>query len=787
MRTLDKKLFRDLVRLWPQALAIALVVASGVATLILGLGAYQSLSGTRATYYERNAFADVFASVERAPSGLGLRIGEISGVMSFDLRIVHQVLMDIAGVDEPASGTVLSIPDHGSSNLNRLYMRQGRTPEPGKPDEAVVNEAFASANHMTIGSRFQANLNGRKRVLTIVGIALSPEFIYTLAPGELVPDDRRYGTLWMSEKALVGLFDLKGAFNAVALELVPGANEDAVIEALDDLLERYGGTGAYGRSLQRSHAFLDSELDQLKAMSSIVPPIFLVVSAFLMNMTMLRLIALEREQIGLLKALGYGRAAVALHYLKLVLIIAAIGIVIGVFAGTWLGRGMTRIYAEFFHFPFLVFVRDPRIYLLATGVSVSAAVIGALRSVSVALGLPPAVAMQPPVPPSYHRLWHGSAYLTQYVSQLTVMAVRYMVRGPMRAGTTLFGVTLATSLLVTSLFTTDSVESLIDVSFFMTARQDATINLSQEQAPRVTDTVAHLPGVLRAEPFRSAAVRLRNGHLYRDLALVGRPPGQDLSLVVDEDLRRIDPPRSGLLIGNRLADVLGIRPGDKVWVEFREGRRRKHQVVVEDIAKLYIGLGAFMDIDALNLLLGEGPRVSGANVSLDETRKDDFYTAVKKTPAVASLTLQRLALAKFRETIDRNINIMTTVYIALSVIIAFGVVYNSARIQLSERARELASLRVLGFTRLEVSRVLLTELVIIVLAAQPLGWLLGYLFAWAVIQGFASDLFNVPLVIQPRTYAMASIVVFIASTASALIVRRRIDRLDLVTVLKTRD
>lgn len=787
MRTLDKKLYRDLIRLWPQALAIALVVGSGVATLILGIGAYQSLYGTRAAYYERNAFANVFANVERAPKGLRQQMSEIPGVMSLELRIVRQVLMDLDSVPEPASGTVVPLPDHAPAILNRLYMRQGRTPEPGKPDEAVVNEAFATANHMTIGSHFKANLNGRKRELRIVGIALSPEFIYTLAPGELVPDDRRYGTIWMSEAALAGLYDLKGAFNSVALRLVPGANEASVIDALDDLLDRYGGSGAYGRDLQRSHAFLDSELSQLKAMSGIVPPIFLIVSAFLMNMTMLRLIALEREQIGLLKALGYGRRTVAFHYLKLVLAIAAIGVLLGAVAGTWLGRGMTKLYAEFFHFPFLVFVREPRVYLLAAGVTFTAAMLGALRSVLVVLNLPPAVAMQPPAPARYRKYWSGGFDLSQYVSQLTIMSLRYMLRGPLRAGTTLLGVSLATSLLVTSLFTTDSVESLIDVSFFKTARQHATLNLSLEQSPRVTDAVTHLPGVVRAEPFRSAAVRLRNGHLYRDLTLIGRPPHQDLSLIVDASLDRIEPPKDGILIGHRLADVLGVKRGDSVWIEFRQGRRTKHQVVVSDIAKLYIGLGAFMDIEALNRLLDEGPRVSGVNVALDDARKSEFYAAVKKTPAVASLTLQRVALAKFRETIARNIDIMTTVYIALSVIIAFGVVYNSARVQLSERARELASLRVLGFTRLEVSRVLLTELLIIILVAQPVGWLLGYIFASAVIQGFASDLFNVPLIIEPRTYAMASIVVFLASAASALIVRNRIDRLDLIAVLKTRD
>lgn len=787
MRMLDRKLLRDLRRLWAQALAIALVVASGFATLILGVGSYRSLFETRAAYYERNAFADVFSTLVRAPKAVGSRILDIPGVAAADLRIMKPTLIDIESVQEPASGLALSLPDNASPKLSHLYMRVGRTPEPGRIDEIVVNEAFANANRLEPGSHLKANLNGRKRELTVVGIALSPEFIYAISPGEIVPDDRRYGTLWMSEKALAALFDLEGAFNAVALKLLPGANQEQVIAELDRILGRYGGVGAHGRDIHQSHAFIDSELNQLSAMSRIIPPIFLVVTAFLMNITLSRLIALEREQIGLLKAIGYSQAAVALHYLKLALAIAIVGSVIGAVAGTWLGKGMASLYSKFFHFPFLIFKRDPDIYLLAAAVCLGSAALGAFQAVYQALALAPAVAMQPPSPPRYRKLWSESLGVMRPFSQLTVMALRYMVRGPVRAGTTLLGVALATSLLITSLFTTDSVEFLIDVSFFQTSRQHATVNFTTDQAARAVQAVEHLPGVLRAETFRSVSVRLRNGHLERRTALLGRSPGQDLSLLVDNTFHRVEPPESGLLIGTRLAQVLDLKRGDTVEIELLQGRRDTKTAIVSDVVELYFGLGAFMDIQALNELVDDGPRISGVNLSFDSARESEFYDAVKKTPAIASLTLQRVALAKFRETIGQNIDVMATVYVTLSVIIAFGVVYNSARIQLSERARELASLRVLGFTRREVSRVLLVELVILILLAQPLGWMFGHILAWSVLQGFASDLFTVPFIIETRTYAFATLIVVIASALSALAVRRRIDTLDLIAVLKTRD
>lgn len=787
MRALDRKLLRDFLRLWPQALAIALVVGAGSATLILGAGAGRSLEETRAAYYERYAFADIFANLKRAPKELGRRIQEIPGVAAADMRIVRPALIDVEGLAEPASGLAISLPGHNGTNLNRLHMRAGRLPDPDRPDEVTVNESFSIANRLGVGSHFKANMNGRKRTLTITGLALSPEFIYAMGPGDLVPDDRRFAILWMPEKALAAAFDLDGAFNAVALKLLPGSNADEAVKALDALTARYGGLGAYTRETQTSHAFLDSELKQLDAMSRIVPPIFLAVSAFLINMILSRLIALEREQIGLLKAIGYSRAAVALHYLKLVLVIATIGALIGAIGGTWLGRGMTTLYAHFFHFPFLIFVSDPDLYLIAFAISAGAAVLGGLKAALAAFALPPAIAMQPPAPERFHHLPGERAGLFRMFSQLTVMSLRGMARTPVRALTTLLGLALATSLLITAMFTFDSVDHMIDVSFFRTARQHATVTLTDATEANAADAIARLPGVLRAEPYRAVAVKLRNGNLERRTAIIGKPVGQDLSLIIDKKLNRVEPPEQGVLISSRLASVLDLRRGDAIEVEILEGRRGTKLAVVGDVVESYLGLSAYMEISSLNRLLGEGPQISGVHVALDDTRLDSFYRSIKDMPAAGGLMLQRVSLVKFRETIGENITIMTTTYIALAVIIAWGVVYNSARILLSERARELASLRVLGFTRGEVSRVLLSELAVLMLLAQPVGWVLGHVFAWGVVQGFSSDLFSVPFVIETRTYARASLVVLAAAAASVLIVRRRIDSLDLVSVLKTRE
>lgn len=819
MSALDKKLIRDVVRLWAQALAIALVLAAGVATLILAVGAYRSLEETRSAYYERYRFADVFATAKRVPEFVERQVLEIPGVASAEARISEFALLDIADMVEPATGMALSLPDHHELRLNRTYLREGRFPEPGRVDEVVVNEAFAKAHKFQLGSEFHAILNGYKRPLRIVGIALSPEFIYALGPGDLIPDDRRFGVLWISEKALAAMYDLEGAFNSVSVKLQRDARENEVIQRLDTLLERYGGTGAYGRKDQTSHAFIDAELKQLQAMAQVIPPIFLLVSAFLINITLSRLIALEREQIGLLKALGYSAFAVGWHYVKLVLIIACVGIAIGAAAGTWLGQGLTRLYGDFFHFPFLIFHRGMDIYAIAAGISLATALAGGIRGVYAALTLPPAVAMSPPVPTHYSHLAFEKLWVFRHFSQLTIMAVRHIVRWPIRSALTVLGIAMSGSLLITALFSIDSIDYMVDVIYFQADRQDATVNFADERPASVLQAVEHLPGVLAAEPYRSVAVRLRHGHRQRKLAITGKPPGADLSRVLGRNDVPVEIPKSGLLVSERVAKLLDLKRGDTVDVEILDAsrvhgppdlkvdpirlrlafedrapdfsaaglRKNTRRVQISGVIQSYLGLAVFMDIRALNELLDESPVVTGVHVAIDNNRTDELFKRVKELPAVSAIALQGVSLLKFRETLATNIYIMTAVYVVLSVIIAFGVVYNSARIQLSERAREFASLRVLGFSKAEVSHVLLLELGLLVAAAVPLAWVIGYGLAWITVQGFESDLYSVPFVITSKTYAMSTLVVLAAAGVSAFMVRRRVDRLNMIQALKTRE
>lgn len=786
-RTLHRKLARDLWHTRGQAVAIAFVIAAGVATVVLAAGTRYSLEETRTAFYERQRFADVFATSRRAPLWIERRVEEISGVRRAEARIAEEVLLDLKDVDEPARGRLLSIPDVGASGLNEIAIVGGRRPRAEHPDEVVVNEAFADANRFTPGDTLDVNMNQKRRRLKIVGIALSPEFVYAIGPGQLFPDDRRFGVLWMNRSALEAAYDLKGAFNDLSIALDHGASERDVIDRVDDLLEPYGGVGAFGRDDHVSDSFLRSEFDQLTALSTIIPPIFLAVGAFLLNIVVQRLIATQREQIGLLKAFGYSDLTVGGHFLSYVLAIAALGIAIGWGLGGWLGRELTDMYGAYYRFPFLVYILDLKLFAVAALVSGAAAVLGALVAVRRAVRIAPAVAMAPPPPTRYHAGAIERLRLFASLRPPDRMIVRHLSRWPVRSSLTCLGVAFSVALLVSSFFFLDSLEEMLDAFFFRSQRHDVAVHFVDEQSDDVKHDLRRLPGVLRAEGYRAVAARLRHGPRRELVGVTGVEPEARLTQLVDVEGRRARLPATGLVLTRRLADRLEVARGDVVRMEVLDDRRPELDVSVERIVDEYIGMGAYMNRLALSRLLREAPTASGAHLTIDTHARNELYRRLKETPKVLGVTVRRTALDTFREILGQTMGAMVGVYIAFASIIAIGVVYNNARISLAERARELGSLRVLGFHRSEVTYILLGELAVLTALALPLGCVLGYGLAALMVQMFDTDLFRLPLVITPASYGYAMAIVAAAALVAGANVARRIAHMDLVQVLKTRE
>ena len=788
MRALDRKLFRDMWRLRGQVLAIALVIASGVAVLVTSFSGIEALETTGTAYYERYRFAEVFAGVERAPEKIADRVRDIPGVQNVETRIVKFATLDIANFEEPVIGQLVSIPEDGQPLLNRLALRTGRLIAPDRPDESVLSEPFAEEHGLAPGDQLEAVMNGKKRTLDIVGIALSPEYVYSIGPGQLMPDEKRFGILWMSRAALEASYDLDGAFNNLSLTVLRSTNVDDVIDRLDTLLDQYGGVGAFDRADQVSNFFLENEIKQLRSIVSILPAIFLAVAAFLSNIVIARLIAIERAEIGLLKAFGYSNFDVGWHYAKMVIVMGALGVLIGSAAGAWLGRFNTEFYAtEIFRFPFLLFRPSPNVFLLAGAISMGVALLGALAAVRQAVSLPPAEAMRPPAPPLYRKTRLRSPTVARWLDQPTRIILRQIMRWPVRSLLTSAGIALSLAVLVTSLQWLDSIDGIVEKFFHQAQRQDVTVGLVDEQSSTVVAEFGRLPGVLAVEPERAVAVKFTAGVRTHRGSIQGVLSEPSLSLVFDTQGGALRVPPDGLVLSTVLAKKLGVVRGDYVEAQVLEGRRPRLRLPVVDLFEVYIGTPAYMHIAALNRAMKEGPHVGTVHLLVDRAAEPALFAELKNLPDVSAVTRKRAAIDTFNQTLAETLLVQVTFFIAFGCTLAFGVVYNSMRIALSERGREFATLRVLGFSRAEISYILIGEAGLLILVGLPLGCLAGYGLAWLITSQFDNELFRVPLILTSRTFGWAILIGLVASMVSAFLVRRRLDRLDLIAVLKTRE
>lgn len=784
---LNRMLLRDFWRLRGQVIAAALVIACGVASFVSMRSTYQSLAAAQAAYYHDFYFADVFAQLKRAPEALVEQIRAIPGVADVRTRVVMGVTLDVPGLDEPASGRLVSIPGRPQSMLNGLFVREGRYVEPGRADEVLVSEAFATANSLHLGDRIGAILNGRWKSLRIVGIALSPEYVYEVGGGSIFPDNKRFGVLWMDRDILGPVFNLDGAFNDVVLALAPGATSRDVISRLDLLLARYGSLGAYARDDQLSHRFLSDEIAQNRVSSTYVPMIFLAVAAFLLHIMLSRLVGMQRTEIGLLKAFGYSNRTVGAHYLKLALLMVSGGVALGAAAGMYFGSKITALYREFYHFPYLFYQGEGQLIGLAALIGYGAAGIGALSAVRRAAALPPAEAMRPEAPTQFRPGLLERTRLHVLFSASVRMIFRNLARRPGKALLSVVGISFAVGILVIGGYFFDAIHYLMYVQFDVVQREDVSVWFSEPRSSQVRYDLVHLPGVLRSEPFRVVSVRLRFEHKSRRVQLTGLSSTSILRRLIDSRLRPVTLPPEGLLLSTKLAEILDVNPGELLTIEVLEGARPIRQVVVAGLVDELVSVAAYMDIQALHHLLREAESISGAYLAVDPHIAPHLYRVLKKTPAVSSVGIREAMLRSFEEILARSLKVTTIVNILFACVIAAGMVYNGARIALSERGNELASLRVLGFTIREVTFLLLGEQALITLAAIPVGFGFGVGLCAFLSERLSAELYRIPFVISGRTYLFATCVVMLAALLSGILVARRIRRLDLIAVLKTRE
>jgi putative ABC transport system permease protein len=784
---LQRKLLRDLRAMGSQVATIALVLACGVAGFITSFSAYDSLVLSRDRYYAEARFADVFATLKRAPNALISRLQSIPGVAHIETSLSHSAPLTIDGVTDSMVGQLIGLNEHLKTQLNRVQLRSGHMPQPAQSGalEALVSEGFATARALQAGDTVRVLMNGKRTELRIVGIALSPEYIFAGMGGS--PDQRGFGIFWINQGALAAAYDMQGAFNRVALRLAPGASEAAVINTLNRLLERYGGNHAHGRDLQMSHLILTSEIKEQQVLGTVLPSIFLAVAGFILHAVTGRMIATQRQQIAALKALGYHNLQIGSHYLQWVMVIVFIGLALGLALGAVLGHWFVDMYATVFRFPELIYRLRPELMLSAAAVAIGSGVLATWSAVRSSVTLAPAEAMRPPAPGNYQPLPWERWFRPRWISPAMRMVLRSLQRQPGRTALTVLGIAAAMAIVISGAFWRDTIAMLLDTQFQQVLRGDITVVLTEPRPEHVLHALARLPYTQSVEGTRSASVNLVHGHLRWRGTLQGKPDQPALHRIVDTSLRVYNPPHDGLLLTDRLAKRLDLKVGDTVHIEFQEGQRHVVHLPVVGTLQEMMGMNAYIQKNTLHTLLREAAMVNHITLQIEQGTDSLVLQQLQSIPRIALAVSKTLMQRNIEEVTARNVLVFSGILTAFASIIAIGVVYNHARIALAERAWELASLRVLGFTRAEVSTLLLGEMAFHIVLALPMGMVLGYLLSAGIVSLIQTDEFVMPFVIQPATYAFAALCVLAAGVGSALIVRRRIDALDLIGVLKTRE
>ncbi|MET0281972.1 MAG: FtsX-like permease family protein [Steroidobacteraceae bacterium] len=784
---LDRKLWRDLGRLKMQMAAVSAVLACGVVLAVMANGMYDSLQRARDQYYGSHRMADLAAGVVRAPLSVVPQLEAIPGLRALEARVAGVGLLDMPGRSDPVSARLVSLPPDRNPRVNDLVLRAGRMPNPARDGEVLVNEAFAETNRLRTGDTLGALIYGRRREVTIVGIASSPEFVFAVAPGALLPEPERFGVLWMGREPLARAFDLDGAFNDLVLRLEPGANATLVARDIDAILARHGGRGAYGRDRMLSAQFMADELNSLQTMARVLPPCFLLVAAFLLNVSLSRLVTTERPNIGLLKAFGYSNGSIALHYAKFALVFGVLGGLLGAVGGRWVGEMVAGIYAGVYRIPGLGFDAGAGVYLQAMAITLLAALAGSVQAVLQAVRLPPAAALAPPAPASFGSAGAAGERLARQLDGKSRMVARRILRFPRRAATTVAGLALALGLMITTQHFPLALERIVAVTFGVAQRMDVMLTFNEPADDAILRDVARLPGVLQVEPLRSSEVIFEAGSRSRRNSVSGVPANAQLNRLLDANLKVVRARDDGLTLSQNLAAKLDVGLGDQVRLQATDGHRVAIELPVVAIVKPYLAASAYVELQTLNRLLREPGRVTSAYLLVDRRQRAAFSARAKQLPRIVSVSYLDNAKASMHKLLTEGSGFFNWLFIVFASMMAAGVAFSAARVTLAEQERDLATLRVLGFGRREASYVLLAEIGALLVIALPIGMLIGRLLSRWLMSQFATDLFTFPYVTAPVAYAKPALFIVVAVAVATLLVRRGVDRLDLVGVLKSRD
>jgi putative ABC transport system permease protein len=705
-------------------------------------------------------------------------------------RIVKDVNLDIEDEDEPRIGRIVSMPNREEDVLNDIILLEGRYFSEGKQNEVILSQRFAQENGLRIGDSIQASIDNKKHSLRIVGTGLSPEYVYMIrSVQELVPNFERFGILWVPQDFAETALDMNEACNNIIGTVEDPEQLDAILDSAEDVLDPYGVFAKLKRENQISNRFISDEIKGLEVMAKIIPGLFQGIAALILLVLLNRMVRKERTEIGLLKAYGHSNLAVAFYYVKYALVVSLTGCLGGFVIGQWLAGGMIRLYVEFYDFPILRSRIYPEVLARSFAIGIVFALFGALFAAIRAARVQPAESMRPEAPKFAHRtILERVTIVWRNLSFTWKMIVRNVSRNAFRASLNAFGVMISTGLLIMGFFSFDSMDYMLQFQFEEVQREDVKVSFESERGREALYEAMRFDNVRYAEPLLQYPFEIRSEWRKKDVVVIGLPDGAHLQKLIDSQERPVPVGESGLVLSERLARDLGVIAGDTLRVKPLMGRiAKERELTVSKIVAQYFGSSAYMNIDELSRVLDEPFTLNAVLLRMDRGMEEELNKQLKDVPGVAAVEIKGDSLKALEDTIEQSMMISNVMTIIFAAIIAFSIIYNITTVSLAERQRELASLRVLGFSTQEVGRILYHENFALCVVGLILGIPFGIGVCRLLVSAYDNELYRLPFHIANSTYVIATICSFLFVVVANLAVRHKIRRLDMVEVLKERE
>lgn len=802
--TLHRKLLRELKSSGGLLLMITSILAIGIGCYVALRSVHRNLTEAQSRYYAQCRMADFTVEVKKAPLSAIAALGELPGVDGVRPRVQFYATVDLPSVAKPLNGLVLSLPDVRENVISDIVLRCGGYFTDRRQNEVIVNEAFARQHKIAPGHWIHLLLNNRRQELFVVGTAISSEFIYLVGPGTFTPDPEHFGVFYIKQTFADEVFDFDGAANQALCRLargtggaaaqgdtiaVPPATREALRRA-ELLLAPYGVLSTSPLADQPSNRYVSNEIRQLETFGVVLPTIFLAVVMLVLNVLLTRLVEHQRVVTGTLKALGYGDARLALHFVELGLIVGLLGGLMGCTLGHYLAEYMTRMYRQFYQFPELPNRFHLGIHATAVLVGVVCAVVGCLRGCRAVLRLRPAEAMRakPPV--------QGRAVLLERIGwfwrRLTPgwrMVLRDLMRTRMRTAAGVLAGALGAAVLVNTLMMAEAVQVLIDFQFRWILRSDLDLTLKDERGAATLDEAARLPGVDRAEPTLDVACTFRNGNRVKKGSITGILPDATLTIPRDRQARAIRVPATGLAMNRTLAEILGVQRGDTIEVQPTKGRRRAFRAPVAEIVDGYLGTSVYAEIHTLSRLVDEELAISSIQLATSGKPEETaaLYRELKRLPGLQAVNARQDMIRNLEDTVVRTLWVSLGLLILFAGLVFFGSILNSSMVSLAEREREVATFRVLGYGPWEIGNILLRESLIVTLFGTLLGMPLGYLLTLLSVSINDNELFRIPVISSPLTWLGSFALAVVFTFSAHLVVQRTIHRMNWLEALQAKE